>query len=349
MRFGVFSNNRRPSRVLGDAWDMDIAEVAAADNVGFDEAWFSEHQSPAELIIAKAAAQTSRILMGSAVRPLAYYHPLQVAIEANAADQLTHGRYQLGVGFGFYAALFAMRGVEFEKVRDMMHASIDLLLKLFNATEPVDYDGPFWQGKQMVVNPKPIQSPHVPIAVAANLTDSTVMLAAKYDFKLLTSDFASMAKLHHFGEVFDESQAKAGHAPSRKNLQVCRVVYVADTDKKARDDMRQSYTETIKWEIANTPHHQQERIPKGGSFDDITFDYLCDTGNLIVGSPETVRQGILDLYNGVGGFGQINFHAGRDYATPEKLAASMSLFSQEVMPRLRGMASIRGEGAKAAE
>jgi alkanesulfonate monooxygenase SsuD/methylene tetrahydromethanopterin reductase-like flavin-dependent oxidoreductase (luciferase family) len=346
MRFGVFSNNRRPARLLGDAWDLDIAEAVAADKAGFDEVWFSEHQSPAELIISKAAGLTSRVLLGSAVRPLAYYHPLQVAIEAAATDHITHGRYQLGVGVGFYAASFEMRGVEYARVRDMVHASIDLILKLFTATEPVDYDGPFWKGKKMIVNPKPIQKPHPPIAVAANLTDSTVVLAAQRGFKLLTSDFASMAKLHHFGEVFDEAQAKAGHAPSRKNLQVCRVVYVADTDKKARDDMRESYNETIKWEIANTPHHQQERIPKGGSFDDINFDYLVDTANLIVGSPETVYRRIVELYEGIGGFGQINFHAGRDYATPEKLAASMTLFGQEVMPRLRG---ISAERAKAAE
>lgn len=345
MRFGVFSNNRRPSRVLGDAWDMDIAEAVAADKAGFDEAWFSEHQSPAELIIAKAAAQTSTILLGSAVRPLAYYHPLQVAIEAAATDHITHGRYQLGVGVGFYASSFEMRGVEYAKVRDMVHASIDLILKLFTATEPVDYDGPFWKGKKMIVNPKPIQSPHPPIAVAANLTDSTAALAGQRGFKLLTSDFASHQKLHHFGQIFDEAAAKAGRGPSRKHLQVCRVVYVADTDKQARDDMRASYNETIKWEVANTPHHQQERIPKGGTFDDINFDYLCDTGNLIVGSPETVRAGILELYDNVGGFGQINFHAGRDYATPEKLAASMALFGQEVMPRLRGIAPDRAKSA----
>ena len=35
------------------------------------------------------------IKLGSAVRPLAYHHPLQVAIEANACDNLTDGRYQL--------------------------------------------------------------------------------------------------------------------------------------------------------------------------------------------------------------------------------------------------------------
>ena len=104
MEFGLFSNSRRPTKTQAETWDEDIFEIATADQLGYDQAWISEHESPAELIICKAAAVTQRIKLGSAVRPLAYHHPLQVAIEANACDHLTHGRYQLGIGFGFYAA-----------------------------------------------------------------------------------------------------------------------------------------------------------------------------------------------------------------------------------------------------
>ena len=85
MQFGLFSNDRRPTRTLGEAWEEDIFEIVTADRLGFDEAWLSEHQSPAELIICKAAGQTGRIRLGSAVRPVAYYHPLQVALEDGLA------------------------------------------------------------------------------------------------------------------------------------------------------------------------------------------------------------------------------------------------------------------------
>ena len=110
---------------------------------------------------------------------------------------------------------------------------------------------------------------------------------------------------------------------------------MAESDKVARDDMRESYNETIKWEIVNTPHHQVERIPPGGTFADINFDYLVDTGNIFVGSPDTVNRRIIEFYEQVGGFGTIMFHAGRDYATREKRARSMQLFMDEVAPRLR--------------
>ncbi len=56
MEFGLFSNSRRYQRITRDAWAEDLREIAVADKLGFEEAWISEHDSPAELIICKAAA-----------------------------------------------------------------------------------------------------------------------------------------------------------------------------------------------------------------------------------------------------------------------------------------------------
>lgn len=337
MEFGLFSNARRFTRTTHDAWDEDLKEIAVADSLGFSEAWISEHDSPAELLICKAAAMTKQIKLGSAVRPLPYHHPFQVAIEANACDHLTNGRYKLGIGFGFYAAHMERRGLDFSKARDMMHASIDLIERLWEAEEPIDYDGPFWKGKGIYVKPRPLQKPHAPVAVAVNNTPSTVELAAQRGYQVLTSDFIKPDRLKGFADVFDAATKKAGRAPQRSKFGVCRVVYVAETDEQARNDMRKSYDDIIKWEIVNTPHHQHERVPDGGTLDDITFDMLVDNGNLFVGSPDTVYQRIVEFYKQVGGFGLLMFHCGRDYATPEKFANSMRLFTQKVAPRLRDM------------
>ena len=335
MQFGLFSNDRRPTRSLGEAWDEDIFEIVTADRLGFDEAWLSEHQSPAELIICKAAGRTSRIRLGSAVRPVAYYHPLQVALEANATDQLTGGRYMLGVGFGFYPRNMEWRGLDFAETRHRMHASIELMLKLWHSTEPVDYDGPFWKGKAMVAKPDPVQKPHPQIGIALTKTASSAELAGRLGLLPLTGDFIPVPRLKMMGDAFVAAAKAAGRPARRSDLHATRVIYVAETDEAAREDMRASYEETIRWEIKNTPHHQVERIPKGGSFDDITYDYLVDTGNIFIGSPDTVYRRIVDFYEQSGGFGTLMVHAGRDYATPEKLARSMKLFMEEVAPRLR--------------
>src|ERR1700722_8765455 len=215
MEFGLFSNSRRPSRVLADSWARDIAEIEVADKLGLTEAWISEHQTPAELIICKAAAVTSKIKLGSAVRPLAYYHPLQVTIEANACDHLTQGRYQLGVGFGFYPTQMEQRGLDFSKTREMMHASIDLILKLWTSKEPVDYDGPFWTGKGMVVKPDTVQKPHPPIGIACAKSVGSAELAGRLGLLPLTGDFIPIERLKSFGDAFVAGARAAGRQPRR--------------------------------------------------------------------------------------------------------------------------------------
>ena len=53
MEFGLFSNSRRYKRITRDQWAEDLREIEVADQLGFDEAWISEHDSPAELLIAR--------------------------------------------------------------------------------------------------------------------------------------------------------------------------------------------------------------------------------------------------------------------------------------------------------
>jgi alkanesulfonate monooxygenase SsuD/methylene tetrahydromethanopterin reductase-like flavin-dependent oxidoreductase (luciferase family) len=349
MEFGLFSNNRRPAISIGEAWDQDIFEAEVADRAGFNEIWFSEHQSPAELIISKAAGRTERIRLGTAVRPAGYYHPFQVVLDANTTDQLTGGRYMLGIGTGFYQKKLEWRGIDPTIMRAVMEPMIQAILKIWNSKEPVDLDTPFWKGKQIAMEIPPVQKPHPPIAIAAGNTLSSAQIAGRYNIYMLSGDFTPVERLRKFNDAMVEAQVAAGHPKRRKNFRFCRVVYVGETDKQARDDMRDSYNEIIAWEIVNTPHHQAERIPPGGTFADINFDYLVDTGNLIVGSPDTVTKRVIELYQELGGFGTLNFHAGRPYATPQKLKRSMELFMQEVAPRLRHLDPDESTAAVAAE
>jgi alkanesulfonate monooxygenase SsuD/methylene tetrahydromethanopterin reductase-like flavin-dependent oxidoreductase (luciferase family) len=338
MKFGLFSNNRRPKRRLGEGWGLDLAEARIADDIGFHEAWFSEHEAPAEPLIAKASAMTRQIKLGPAVRPLPFYHPLQIAIDANAADQLTNGRYYLGVGTGFRPHKIAWRGRDPELVREMTNESVEIVLRLLkNRPEPFDYEGRFWSGKELYVEIPPVQLPHPPIAMSVANSPDSAAFVGRHGLMMLTSDFAPPTKLRLLGDAMVRGQLAAGQAADRGAMRVCRVVFVGETDAQARDDLRQSYNETIRWEVANTPWHQTARIPPGGSYDDINFDYLVDTGNLLVGSPDTVVQRVEELYRSIGGFGTLLFHCGRDYATPEKVERSMRLFAQSVAPRLRDL------------
>lgn len=341
MEFGLFSNSRRPSRSLTEAWQLDIDEMVAVEDCGFDEVWVSEHESSADLIICRAASVTSRIRLGSAVRVLPIYHPVQVANDAAACDNLTNGRYMLGVGPGFSKERWMSRGVDPETTRERTVESLDLLLRIFTEREKFDFKGKYWSGSSVSAGMEFMQKPYPPMAMSVASAEESAQLAGRKGLRMLTPDFTHASKLKKLGDAFVEGQIAGGHAPDRSKFGVCRVIYVAESDKVARDDMRDSYEQVIRWEVKHTPWHQYDRIPEGGTLEDITFDYLCDTRNLFIGSPATVLDHIETFFEEVGGFGTLIFHGGRDYATPEKLKQSMRLFADEVMPRVRHLAPAR--------
>ena len=339
MEFGLFSNDRRPTRSLGEAWALDLREMATADRLGFDEAWMSEHQASADLLVARAAGATTRIRLGSAVRILPIYHPLQVANDAAACDQLTGGRYMLGAGPGFLPDKLIQRGIDKAETKARTEESLRLILRLMSATEPLDFKGQFWSGKGMSVEIPFIQTPHPMVALPVASSAASATFAGELGIRVITPDFMHASRLREFGDAMEAGRARAGLPRRRNALGACRVVYVAETDEAARKDMRDDYNAVIKWEIVNTPWHQTDRIPAGGTLEDITFDYLVDSGNLFIGAPDTVRQMIEAYFKDTGGFGSLMLHAGRDYATPDKLDHSMQLFMHEVVPHVRHLSA----------
>ena len=94
MQIGIFSNGNRNNKVAKLSYDEDLHEIIVADRLGMKEAWISEHgtflqsQAPdqlpcADLLICKAASLTRQIKMGPAIRPLPFFHPLQVAVNGS--------------------------------------------------------------------------------------------------------------------------------------------------------------------------------------------------------------------------------------------------------------------------
>lgn len=94
------------------------------------------------------------------------------------------------------------------------------------------------------------------------------------------------------------------------------------------------------------PIFLQSRIPPGGTIDDLTFDYMAESGYYWVGSPETVYQRIKDYYNECGGFGILLMPVGLPIATPRKRARSMTRFMEQVAPRLASLDPDHAAGAQ---
>jgi len=107
MKFGLRHDFRNPGpwfRPYAELYRLLLAQCVRADELGYDNLWltephFSGDYNPAPLQAATAlASRTERIRLGTFVLLLPFYHPVRVAEDVAFIDNLSHGRFDLGVG-----------------------------------------------------------------------------------------------------------------------------------------------------------------------------------------------------------------------------------------------------------
>jgi limonene 1,2-monooxygenase len=346
MEFGLFSESgHRHNLVAAKTYQEDLDEVVLADQLGFREAWIAEPNhvrsntvTHASFLMCKAAALTEQIKFGSAIRQLPLHHPVDLVQEANMCDQVTQGRYLFGYGGTHLASheQLRMRGIEIapEETRAMVYESIDIIMKCWTSEEPFDFEGRFWHGREVHVLPKPFQQPHPPIAAACTGTEETIALAAEHGFIPLFGRGSDAAPdIRRMGDTYVRYAEAAGRAPSRKSFHAAHVVYVGETDAEAVEDVREGLSILLEERKVEGPYLLRQ-VPPGGTLDDLTYDYMRETGYYWVGSPDTIYRTIKDYYDESGGFGTLLIFSGLPIASIEKINRSMRLLMEEVAPRL---------------
>jgi alkanesulfonate monooxygenase SsuD/methylene tetrahydromethanopterin reductase-like flavin-dependent oxidoreductase (luciferase family) len=343
MDFGLFSNGQRHNTVAALTYEEDLHEIVVADELGFREAWISEHaggnrpdQLPAaDLMICQAATMTRQIRLGPGIRPLPYNHPLQVAAEAAVCDHLTGGRYLFGFGTGTLPQLAQQRNVDRAEARAMSEEAIDLILRAWTASEPFDHDGRYWQGKNITISPRPLQQPHMPVGVACFHTLATAEMAGRRGFLPLISQYSAVSFVREMAEAYVRGAVAGGRTPRRSEFRVCRFVYVAESQAQAKAELRESVNRGVAYNRGLGQF--DEFLAPGDGREQIDFDYLVDHEAFYVGDPDHVTRCVQDLYDAVGGFGELMLLVGKDWGTREQRDRSLRLFAEHVAPRLAGL------------
>jgi len=113
-----------------------------------------------------AAAHTGRIALGTAVLNLPWYNPVLLARRLTTLDILSSGRLRVGFGIGWSPDEYEAAGVTWEERGKRADELIKALKKIWT-TDPVEFQGKYYQIPKSVFGPKPVQKPHPPIYMAA--------------------------------------------------------------------------------------------------------------------------------------------------------------------------------------
>ena len=344
MKFGIFLG---PFHRVGEnptlALDRDMELIQWLDYLGYDEAWIGEHHSAGwetisspEMFIAVAADRTRYIKLGTGVISLPYHHPFMVANRMVQLDHMTHGRVMLGVGPGALPGDAYMMGIDSTTQRERMDEAFGLILRLFTETEPITHHSDWFDLREALLQLRPYQKPHMPIAVASVQSPAGVALAGKYGASILTittprDPSSGQSDLGSLWSIAEDSAAEHGQTVRREDWRLVIPVHLAETRKQAMDEARLGAGRYQREYFEET---MGRKAVMDGPIEKI-IDAMVDNGAWIVGTPDDCVEGIKRLEERSGGFGGFMVQA-VDWAPREKLLHSYELLARYVMPQFQG-------------
>src|SRR6266480_5245521 len=166
-----------------------LGEVAGWDGVFLED--YIVHQSDRAvptcdpwIALAAIAVGTKRVRLGTSVTPLSRRRPWKVAREAVALDQLSNGRFILGVGSGDVGEAGFSRVNEVRDTKEraqILDEALDVILGLWSG-KPFSYEGKHFQVREMTFLPTSVQQPRIPILVGGGWPlKGPSLRAARYD------------------------------------------------------------------------------------------------------------------------------------------------------------------------
>jgi probable F420-dependent oxidoreductase len=170
---------------------IDVLELGrAVEAHGFESLWFPEHthiptsrrtlwpggaELPREyshtldpfVALAAVATTTTRLRLGTGICLVAQRDPINLAKQVSTLDQLSGGRFLLGVGGGWNIEEMQNHGIKPTLRWKILRERI-LAMKRMWAEDEAEFHGEFVSFDPIWQWPKPVQKPHPPIVVGGN-------------------------------------------------------------------------------------------------------------------------------------------------------------------------------------
>jgi alkanesulfonate monooxygenase SsuD/methylene tetrahydromethanopterin reductase-like flavin-dependent oxidoreductase (luciferase family) len=151
---------------------LEIARTAAER--GFDSIWLGDHmlyhdpeRGPWDVwaMLAALAASTKRVKLGPLVAAAAFHEPGVVARMAAAVDEVSGGRFVLGLGTGWNETEFGAFGFPFDHKVSRFEEAFEIVRRLL-AGEHVTFEGTYHRVHDAVLLPPPAR--RVPLMVGGH-------------------------------------------------------------------------------------------------------------------------------------------------------------------------------------
>ena len=325
MKFGFITTE-------GGAYFKEALEEAVyGEELGFDSVWLEEHHSirnhywPSPLMaLAGIATRTTRVLLGTDIVVLPFYHPVRAAEDTAMLAVISGGRAIFGAAIGYRPPEFELYDVSLDD-RGARYVEMLKIMRALWTQEHVEYKGRFFNIKGCI-EPRPEQS--IPIWLGG-WGELSLKRAAQLGDAWVPGPTANLEKLLNAQKQYRGFLADAGKNPEDAPNPLTREVVIAETRERAWELAEKYVMVNYRDEYGGWKH------PLIGSQDQtpVALDSLSND-RFIVGNPEDC---VAQIKRFVETFGVDHlicrlYFAGMPH---EHIMTELKLLAKEVFPAFR--------------
>ena len=283
MRISLWTSSNQP-------WSDILASARHAEATGWDGVWVADHfmgnvpgPMPAEVptleagsLVAALAAAVDRLRIGTLVYGNTYRHPAVLANMAATVDQVSGGRFVLGIGTGWQVNEHEQYGIELPPVRtlvDRFEEAIQVVRSLLR--EPTTtFAGEHYRLTDALCEPKPVQD-RLPILVGAK-GDRMLGIVARY-----ADEWNTWGLPDHIAErsaALTRQCEKVGRDPDEIARLAQALVFFTEDEAEA-DRLAEAVPRPL---LAGTPERMRDVLAayaEAGLDELIVPDFTLGTGN----------------------------------------------------------------------
>jgi alkanesulfonate monooxygenase SsuD/methylene tetrahydromethanopterin reductase-like flavin-dependent oxidoreductase (luciferase family) len=349
----TFPNRHFDPRLGQQLYARYLDELEYADKLGFDGIAVNEHHQTAyglmpspNLMAAALARRTEKariMVLGNAIGIRG--NPLRVAEEIAMLDLLSNGRvvsgFVRGIGWEYFG-----HSINPTHSRDRFNEAHDLIVKAWTSEEMFQWISPHYEYRYVNLWPRPLQKPHPPIYIPGAGSTETMKFCAERRYTYM-SVYAPVRVVRRWFDGYRQAAADLGYVPDPEKIAFSVPIHVADTDEQAHREARPAVEWLFHKGLKQTaPMHSPPGYMSLSSlrgvlsagmkpFSQLSYEDLLAGGQVVAGSPDTVASRLRDLYDQLGGFGQLIGLFAIGPSTHEQVTRSAELFASKVIPVLR--------------
>ena len=357
---------------LATVFDKSQNFAQLMDRLGYSTFWAAEHHYQKEgyecipnllMLFVHLAQVTERLKFGCGFNITPMWHPLRLAEDFATADILTGGRIIFGVGRGYHSREVETFGapstaIDNDANRELFEEGVELILKSFNERSfshhgkhydiPPDVPYRGYQLKEITLVPRPRTLPVECWQPIVSASQRAMDFMVKHGIKgIVGGGAATGGAAAEVVSRWRDTLARAGKETELGgDLIVSFSIHLADTEKKAMDEVRSIFEENMKMfaplgfvrglsdeqmsALADPARARAAELP--------TLEEAVQSGAWLCGPPELITEKLMAVQERFPGLEEINVGCTSMGTTEQVTLEQLEWFGKEVMPAFKSQA-----------